>query len=207
MGRVRDGKMKLEIKNKYTTDDTTFLVVEQLIAGVCILIPLFLYLADNKTIRGSISAYVDMDNSYIYGFLLGIASMLFIFNGALYFKTTPEPSMNYKKNRGKWYNIILGVTLMGIVLFPYNGKLSFLHYFFTIAFFTGSIVIIFLFQNPKHMFISRILAIISMFGLGFCVLGSENVFSLFWAESISLIVIGLYYILESKDIIDIKRNK
>ncbi len=106
--------MKLEIKNKYTTDDTTFLVVEQLIAAICILIPLFLYLADNNTIRGSISAYVDMEHSYIYGLLLGIAAMLFIFNGALYFKTTPKPSMHYKKNGGKWYNIIFIRLFNGI---------------------------------------------------------------------------------------------
>jgi len=199
--------MKLEIKNKYTTDDTTFLVVEQLIAGICILIPLFLYFADNNTVRGSISAYVDMDDSYIYGFLLGIAAMLFIFNGALYFKTTPKPSMNYKKNRGKWYNIILGTALMGVVLFPYNGKLWILHYFFTIVFFAGSALVIFLFQNPKHMYISRILAIISLFGLGLCVFGSENFINLFWAEWLSLVVIGLYYILESKDIILLKNKE
>ncbi|MDY7395306.1 hypothetical protein UMM65_08635 [Aureibaculum sp. 2210JD6-5] len=198
--------MKLQIKNKYTTDDTTFLVVEQLIAIICIFIPLFLYLADNNTVRGSISAYVDMDNSYIYGLLLGIAAMLFIFNGALYFKTTPKPNMNYKKNRGKWYNIILGVALMGVTLFPYNGKLSLLHYFFTIVFFAGSAVVMFLFQNPKHMLISRILAIISLFGLGLCVFGSENFFNLFWAEWIALVMIGLYYILESKDIILLKRK-
>ncbi|MET2983995.1 DUF7103 family protein [Aureibaculum conchae] len=199
--------MKLEIKNKYTTDDTTFLVVEQLIAGICILIPLFLYLADNNTIRESISAYVDMDNSYIYGLLLGIAAMLFIFNGALYFKTTPKPTMNYKKNRGKWYNIILGIALMGVALFPYNGKLSFLHYFFTIVFFVGSAIVIFLFQNPKHMWISRIIAILSLFGLGLCVFSNESIINLFWAEWISLVVIGLYYILESKDIVLLKRNK
>lgn len=199
--------MKLEIKNKYTTDDTTFLVVEQLIAGICILIPLFLYLADNHRLRGSISAYVDMDNSYIYGFLLGIAAMLFIFNGALYFKTTPKPSMNYKKNRGKWYNVILGVALMGVALFPYNGKLSYLHYFFTIVFFLGSTIVIFLFQNPKHLFISRILAIISLFGLGLCVMSNESIINLFWAEWVSLIVIGLYYILESKDIILLRKKK
>ena len=199
--------MKLEIKNKYTTDDTTFLVVEQLIAGICILIPLFLYLADNNTIRESISAYVDMDNSYIYGLLLGIAAMLFIFNGALYFKTTPKPTMNYKKNRGKWYNIILGVALMGVALFPYNGKFSFLHYFFTIVFFVGSAIVIFLFQNPKHIWISRIIAILSLFGLGLCVFSNESIINLFWAEWISLVVIGLYYILESKDIVLLKRNK
>ena len=198
--------MKLKFKNKYTTDDTTFLVVEQLIAAICILIPLFLYLADNNTIRGSISSYVDMKNSYIYGLLLGIASMLFIFNGALYFKTTPKPLMNYKKNRGKWYNIILGIALMGVVLFPYNGKLSFLHYFFTIVFFGGSAVVMFLFQNPKHIYISRILAIVSMFGLGFCVLGGNSIINLFWAEWISLFLIGLYYILESKDIVFLKRT-
>lgn len=198
--------MQLEIKNKYTTDDTTFLVVEQLIAVICIFIPLFLYLADNSTIRGSISAYVEMENNYVYGFLLGIAAMLFIFNGALYFKTTPKPEMKYKKNRGKWYNIVLGVALIGIVLFPYNSKLSLLHYFFTIVFFGGSALVIFLFQNPKHMWISRIIAILSLFGLGLCVFSNESVINLFWAEWLSLIVIGLYYILESKDIIAVRKT-
>lgn len=199
--------MRLQIKNKYTTDDTTFLVVEQLIASICILIPLFLYLADNNTVRGSISAYVDMDNSYVFGFLLGVAATLFIFNGALYFKATPEPDMHYKKNSGKWYNIILGLALMGVVLFPYNGKLYILHYFFAIVFFAGSAVVIFLFQNPKHIFITRILAVVSMFGLGLCVFNSKSFFNLFWAETFSLIVIGLYYILESKDIVLLKRKK
>lgn len=203
---AKSRRVKLKINYKYTTDDGTFLVVEQLIAYICIFIPFFLYLADDQDgFRKSISAYVEMDNSYIFGFLLGIAAMLFIFNGALYFKTiaTDNP---YKKRRGKWYNIILGVALMGVVLIPYNGSLSWLHYVFAILFFGGSGVVIFFFQHPNHQIIGKIMAVVSMFSLGYCVYDDYEHLNLFWAEWIALIIIGIHYILESKEILSLVRR-
>ncbi|PID69906.1 MAG: hypothetical protein CR985_03415 [Flavobacteriales bacterium] len=113
-------KVKLKINYKYTTDDGTFLVVEQLIAYICIFIPFFLYLADNQDgFRTSISAYVDMDKNYIFGFLLGIAAMLFIFNGALYFKTVATDNP-YKKRRSKWYNNLNSINIMTTAFFIFD---------------------------------------------------------------------------------------
>ena len=64
----------------------TFKYFERFIAIFCIIMPLILWLADggiNHPFRDSISDYVYMPHSYVFGMLLCIAAMLFIFNGAV----------------------------------------------------------------------------------------------------------------------------
>lgn len=62
---------------------------ERALAIFLISIPLILKFSDHfkdGTYRSSISNYVYMCNSYVFGLLLGTAAMLFIFNGVIYFK-------------------------------------------------------------------------------------------------------------------------
>lgn len=204
--------MKIEIKERYTQDDTTFLVVELIIAVFCLLTPFILYQANDKVLLDSISAFVDMEDSYIFGMMLTMAAMMFIFNGALYFKVEYEekkhpeniPScvMNQeqynKKRKGKWYNIILGMALIGVIVFPYN-ELKFLHYFCAIIFFLGSAIVIFFVHDPEDKWKNRILAIGSVACLVISVV-DESILSLFWAETIALHIIGAHYILDSRRI-------
>ncbi|MDH4089191.1 MAG: hypothetical protein OEV74_18015 [Cyclobacteriaceae bacterium] len=156
----------------------------------------------NFIVRDSISSYVSMKNAQIFGLLLTSASMLFLFNGAVYINTVPEIS---SKKHGKWYNLVLGISLLGVVLFPCtNPKLEVFHYSCAILFFAGGAFVIAFFNNEEHRIISIIIAGISL--LGFVVYLSNTIwlksaalssFSLFWAETIALWVIGIHYILES----------
>jgi|GEM_PF-1628954 len=198
--------MQVHLSNTYTVNDAIFLVIEQLIAFVCIFIPFILFWTDGQ-LRGSISAYVDMDRSHIFGLLLGISATLFILNGALYFSTGYVASnKKYKKQYGRWYNIILGFSLIGVVIFPYNGPNAIVHYVFALLFFAGSAVVIFFIHEPQHRLLSKLIAIAAISSLLTCVLTDEQAISLFWAESISLFVVGIHYILQSKSILTIVRS-
>ena len=111
--------MHLKIQEHYTHDDSIFLVIEIVITFICMFIPLILYLANGHIVESSISAYVDMNDSFVFGLLFGIAGMVFILNGALYFRVEQEELSNpnqksaltknkYDKMRyGKQYNVIL----------------------------------------------------------------------------------------------------
>lgn len=207
--------MKIGIKERYTQDDRTFLVVELVIAIICLFIPFILYLANGKYLYESISAFVDMENSYVFGLLLTMAAMMFIFNGALYFKVEyqehkhPEhvpscvmdQSHYNKKNKGKWYNIVFGLALVGVVVFPYNRTLTMtvLHYFFATIFFLGSALVIFFIHDPEDKWKNRFLAIGSIACLVVSVV-DNSIMSLFWSETIALIIIGVHYILDSRRI-------
>lgn len=127
---------------KIQKDLMAFAKLERIIAGICILIPLFLITADNGVVRISISDYVYMLNSQVFGLLFGVAAMLFIVNGVIYIKTS---GLRECKKQGKWYNIVLGVSLLGVVLFPHL-EFPLIHYFFAIIFFAGSAVVIALFK-------------------------------------------------------------
>ena len=197
--------MQFNIKQHYTNDDSTFLKVETVIAFICILIPWILCAIDGG-LRDSISAYVNMNESQYFGLLLTMASMMFIFNGALYFGVedsvetkTYISQCNYNKPRkGKWYNLILGIALMGVVIFDFKNQ-KILHYTFAVIFFVGSALVMFFIHDPDDIWKSRILAIGSLLCLGISVF-DENILSLFWSETIALTIIGIHYILESRRI-------
>jgi len=185
---------------KITSDLVGFAKLERIIAAICIFIPLFLAWADNWQIRESISDYVYMSNSHIFGLLLTMAAMLFIVNGAIYIQT--ERLRDCKK-QGRWYNIILGISLLGVILLPHK-EYGPLHFIFASIFFAGSALVIALFNDRKHRKTSLVIAIFSISGLLIYVV-NNHVFAipwtewltLFWAEWISLAVIAIHYILES----------
>lgn len=187
-------KIENDIKNDPLK---TFKVFERLIAAVCVSIPAFLWLADDRYphFRGSISAYAYMPNSYIFGMLLCMAAMLFIFNGAVYFRN--ETSFGLDKS-GKWYNVVLGVSLLGVILFPCGERFEILHYVFAIIFFLGNALVIGVFHHRRDRVISILLAVSTVISFVFCYF---SVFSLFWAEWASLMVIAVHFILQSMGVI------
>jgi hypothetical protein len=85
--------------------------------------------------KPSISAYVNMEDAYIFGMLLAIASMLFMASGAVFYE---------KKERadfleGGWrslINVLQGLLLLGVIIFPCDEKYT-THMVFAITFFLG----------------------------------------------------------------------
>jgi len=153
-------------------------------------------------IRDSISSYVSMKNAQIFGLLLTVASMLFIFNGAIYINKVEESSSKW---HGKWYNLVLGFCLLCVVLFPCtNPHLRYFHYGFAILFFGGSAVVIAFFNDRQHRIISAVIAGVCLLSFALYLLNALWLHSplftsltLFWAETVSLWVVGIHYILES----------
>jgi hypothetical protein len=150
---------------------------------------------DSLGFRTSISDYAYSTNSYLFGMLLCIAAMLFIFNGAVYFRGQNSLQLN---NKGKWYNIILGVSLLGVICCPHRDW-QILHYLFAIVFFFGNAFVIGLFHNKNDTKKSIVMAILAG---GFLLLTFLHIdhFTLFWGEWASLSVIGIHFILEAKSV-------
>ncbi|MEJ2005327.1 MAG: hypothetical protein P8X57_10270 [Cyclobacteriaceae bacterium] len=175
-------------------------LVERILAGFCLFIPLVLMLVENNgnesfSIRPSISDYVYMDKSFVFGSLLTIAALLFFFNGILHFR---DESRERKKPQAKWYNAVLGLSLFGVIFFPYK-ELPVPHYISAVIFFGGSILVIALFCDHQDRRLSWILAALASLSyiLYFLIPDVFGKSSLFWAEWISLTVIGIHFILES----------
>ncbi len=194
------------IKGKLSDPLLTFKYFERFIAAFCIIMPLILWLADSDTFPGfrpSISNYVYMDHSYVFGMLLCIGAMLFIFNGAIYYKSEPHMHISW---HGQWYNVVLGLSLIGVICFPHLEH-SVVHYFFAVLFFVGNAVVTLLFHKDKYKKISILLGILTLAALP---VAFTNVISLLAAEWISLSVIGVHFILSTMDMdqqVSIKKPK
>ena len=172
----------------------TFIIFERIIASVLILIPVILKLYDKDCphFRYSISKYAYMSNSYIYGMLMCMAAMLLIFNGAVYFKSEADLQLD---KTGKWYNVVLGVSLIGVILFP-PVKHHIVHLIFGAIFFMGNAFVIAFFQK-KNRIVGVTLAILTV--VAFILSLALCLFTLLWAEWISLATIGIHLILETKN--------
>ncbi len=162
-----------------------FSKLERILAGLCFFIPLILRAIDGE-FRDSISAYAYMQDNQVYVFLLTLASMLFIVNGAIY--------------RRRWYNITLGIFLAGVVLFP-KDEFVILHYACAVIFFLGSTLVIVFYTSEKRQLWIRISFVLGIvFSLVFHFI--FNLISLLVAEWIALVIIAIHYILESLKKID-----
>jgi len=171
----------------------TFRIFERTIGVMCVAIPALLRLADkgNTGFRESLSDYVYMSDSYIYGMLLCMAAMLFVFNGAVYFRNSSVLGL---QRAGSWYNVILGVSLLGIILFP-DHQYVIVHYFFAGVFFLGNAVVIGLFHNARDRVISIVLAVVTVVAIALHYIG---VWSLLVGEWVSLAVIAAHFIMQSR---------
>ncbi len=162
-----------------------FLKLERVLAFICLFIPLILILFDCNKVRDSISAYADMQENQIYVFLLTMAAMMFLVNGVV--------------KEQKWYNSVLGISLMGVVLFHYE-EFQKLHYAFAVIFFLGSAVVISYYTSKKQKLVASLFALTIVFAL--LAHFKFDWISLFVAEWIALGIIGIHYILESFHILD-----
>jgi len=188
------------IKTKLHDPLATFRGLERTIATVCILIPAVLRLTDTAPcptdrfgFQSSISAYVYMPHSYMFGMMLCMAAMLFIFNGAVYFRNEDPHKLNLNP-KGKWYNLTLGLTLLIIIILPCRDYVI-PHYIFAGIFFLGNAFVIGFFHEPKNRTLSISLAMVTVASMIPWILGIS---SLFYSEWLSLIVIGIHFILEAR---------
>ncbi len=199
-------KIITQIKSKLSDSLATFKYFERLIATFCIIMPLILWLADGvmpHAFRPSISNYVYMCHSYVFGMLLSIAAMLFIFNGAVYYKNEPRMHISW---HGQWYNVVLGLSLMGVICFPHL-EYPLPHYTFAILFFLGNAVVTCIFYKDKHKIISIAIGILTVAAMP---LAFTNMISLLTAEWISLVAIAIHFVLSTIDVdeqMNIKRPK
>jgi hypothetical protein len=186
-------------------DLTAFKLLERIIAAVCITIPVFLRIADTGPSgwRSSISDYVYMDNSQIFGMMLCMASMLFIVNGAVFFKNENKHDLN---SNSKWYNIALGLSLLGVIIFPYK-QYGAPHFIFAGLFFLGNaIVTVAAARHKKNLPVRWSLGVLTVLFLGVFFANKILKFqwldwlTLFWAEWLSLTVIGIHFILEARNL-------
>jgi len=171
----------------------TFRIFERTIAVVCVTIPALLRLADkgNTGFRESISDYVYMSDSYVFGMLLCMAAMLFVFNGAVYFRNEAAFGLS---GAGKWYNVVLGLSLLGVILFPPH-QYVIIHYFFGGLFFLGNAVVTALFSYAKDRLVSIVLAVATVVGIG---LHYAGVWSLLVGEWVSLAVIAAHFVMQAR---------
>lgn len=165
--------------------------------------------------RDSISNYVYMEDAHIFGMFLAAAAMMFIYNGVIYFKAEEDikkmqkssirtaamvEAMQEKEKEkphgGKFYNIIFGLSLLGVLLFPHC-EYPVIHYASAIIFFVGSIILMAFTGNKKFKKSGILLAVISAVSLGLTFLNIKW-FTLFFAEWIALIAIAMHYVLEAE---------
>ena len=152
---------------------------------------------------GSISAYVLIDNSHVFGMLLAIAAMLFIVNGAVYWN---------KKEfaEGEWrslLNVGLGILLLLVVIFRCD-RAPTIHLIVAGIFFLGCAWGTI--KRPakkekrgQQWFFDfapvavMVTGMIGHFGHSSLNFWPFNLFNLFGAESIALWITGLDFILVS----------
>lgn len=154
-------------------------VFETFIASLLMFTPFILKMMDGYY-RTSISDYAYSEYSFVFVGLLAKAGMLFIFN--------------YVLNEKHWYNLILGISIIGVAFTPYLDY-PLPHYIFAGVFYVGSVLAISLSSNQflstwKYL-ISAIISIALILHFAFVV------FSLLTAEWIGLIPISIHFIIKS----------
>lgn len=125
-----------------------------------------------------------MEKAQYFYFPLTVAAMLFVVNGVVKEK--------------HWYNVGLGAALAGVVLFNHIDH-SLVHNVSAGAFFLGNALVFVIFTPKKELWFKVFLSAVLIVGLaGHFLFGW---YSLFFAESVSLWVIALHFVLEAKGLI------
>ena len=164
-----------------------FALLERALAVACLSTPAWLILFDDgkEIIRESISAYFDMGENQIFYVPLTVVAMLFVVNGVVKAKHA--------------YNGVLGVLLAGFLVFNHK-DFEIPHAIFATTFFVGNALVILLYSSSKQRSIKALIVLgIVMSLLGHFVFGW---YSLFWAEWLSLAIIALHFVLESRGVLD-----
>lgn len=158
--------------------------LEVVLTIVCLFIPVILILGDRGNVRPHISGYYAMEQAQYFYVPLTVAAMLFVVNGVV-------------KQR-HWYNVALGLALAGVVLFN-NVDHRLIHTVSASGFFMGNAAVFVMFTPKKELWFKVLLAGAVLLGLaGYF---QFHWYSLFVAETLSLVVIAVHFLLEAKGVI------
>jgi putative Mn2+ efflux pump MntP len=155
--------------------------------GILLFILPILYVVSGE-LRPSISDYVYSSAHLTFAILLTFAGAVFIYNGV----QDDDTIIGKYKANSKWYNIVTGLALIGVVATPHL-HYPIAHYTCAAVFFGSGFVNMILFSNHEDRFIKAIACFIS---IGVLVSSFFGHLSLAVAEQIALIPIALNLTLE-----------
>ena len=188
--------------------------LEIILSITLVFMPIALRFEDDwRPWRTSISDYVYTECGHIFGMFFTAAAFMFIYNGVIYFKKEAEIlkfrlsektgdneafKINKLKNSqppGAWYNIVLGISLLLVMLLPHLENIV-LHYIFAVVFFAGSIALMLFLKSNVQRGLAYFLAGISSVSLVLhLILGCK--YPLFWAEWVAFTAIAIHYVAEA----------
>lgn len=150
---------------------------ERVLGVLLILTPLVLIAFDGPAPKDSISAYHDSSTPEAFYVPLAAGAMLFFVNGLV--------------RDGHWYNLALGVGLLGVVLFD-KDNVPFVHAFCALGFFGMGALTMLVFSTSKSaelklVAVGGIVAAVALWPLA----------SLFWAEWVAMAIIAAHYVVDS----------
>jgi len=172
---------------------------ERLIAVILLFFPLLLIWANGWSMEGkdSISAYYVISNAkWLWTFYvpLTVAAFMFIVNGVM-----RREIVNRVTKNASWYNIYLGVFLLGVIIFNHE-DFSIAHNICAILFFVGNFIIILTvrtkrFDKTGELLFDGILVSIAILS---AILFGFRIINLFILEWISFAMITAHYYILSK---------
>ena len=141
--------------------------------------PLLLRIVDG-TFRKSISDYAYSEMNHVFYSLIAVSSTLFIFN--------------YLMNNKHWYNLITGISLLGVGLTPHN-EYETAHYIFAGVFFVMSLLSIPLSSSKKNVEYKYLVVILTLVVMALHF--TTGAYSLLVAEWIAMLPICTHFIIKS----------
>jgi len=150
--------------------------VELLLSITLFLLPISLPIVSGELLN-SVSHYVYSDATYFYNIGLILISLFLIYDGVI-----------DKKRR---FNIILGLTLLGVVIFPVKED-DYIHDFFAILFFLENLTVLVYYSKVFSKIIKILVSIVVILTLTIMFLG---LITLFLAESIGLFCVSIFFFL------------
>lgn len=160
------------------------LKLDIILASLMLLFPLLLIIV-NGEVRPSISNYAYSKYNYVFVSLLTVAGTMFIFNGTAY--------------NTRWYNIVLGCSLIGVALTPHI-DFPIIHYAFAGLFFLGSVATMIIYSSREQRRWKIKLGLLIILLLAGVYVTKK--YSLFVAEWIGILPISFHYIGEGLGKID-----
>lgn len=159
-----------------------FAQLERSLGALLVFTPALLIWVDSgpDAVRDSVSAYHDVRWPQAFYVPLTVGAMLFFVNGIV--------------RRAHAYNAVLGLALLGVVLFDHNAA-TVPHTAFAALFFGGNVVVMMFFSTNKPVLLKAALAAGIAAAIGLWLL--TDWLTLFWAEWVSLAIIATHFILDS----------
>ncbi len=149
--------------------------VELLLSITLFLLPISLPIISGKLLN-SVSHYVYSDAIYFYNIGLTLISIFLLYDGFI--------------DKERRFNILLGLTLLGVILFPVKED-NYIHDFFAIIFFFENLIILIYYSKVFSNIIKIIVSVLVVLTLIIMFLG---LITLFLAETIGLFCVSFFFL-------------